>query len=551
MRREIGSLIPIKWQRAWLIAAIIFAVYLPSFWNEFLWDDEQFIQRNLFTTSVRYIPQIFTTNTIAGAGEFSNYYRPLTTLSFLIDRLIWGLRPFGFHLTNTSLHAGAAVLLFWYLTQLGVKRPAAWWLALAFGLNPLQTEAVVYMNSRGDSWYVLWLMSGLLLALRWLKTTDWRWYAASLASFAAAILSKEIAIAGVGLLSLTYGLVWVSEVDSFKPWQSQWWQKTKWGWSLILGWGSLVLAYLGLRLTVLDFGDFLNFYQGSNLYTESLVVRLIMFCRALFEYWRLLVFPYPLHMEREIPLITEWWSWPVWGAILVVTGLLALGWWEWRQTRRPWIWFGLAWFFVMLGPVSGVVPINGLLYEHWLYLPMVGWWLMVGRVVQLGLQRRWLRWLNPAIPWMVGAILVIWIGLTIRQNWIWRSPLSLYPYTLQFSQTARLHNNLAMAYADAGEAERAIEHYQQAIALDDNYPQTRYNLGRTYRELNQPARAEAEFKRALQINPRFDLAKVALLELALEAEDWPLASQYLDELLQLYPREPQLLLLKNQLKSKL
>lgn len=551
MRQHIDRLIPAKWQQAWVIALIVFVVYLPSFWNTFVWDDEQFIQRNLFTTSVRYIPQIFTTNTIAGAGEFSNYYRPFTTLSFLVDRLIWGLRPFGFHLTNTALHAGAAVLLFFYLSRLGVRRSAAWWLALAFGLNPLQTEAVVYMNSRGDSWYVLWLMAALLLALRWLTTVDWRWYVASLCCFVAAILSKEIAVAGAGLLGLTYLHIWLRGGDGSKVWSNKWWIKTRWGWALILGWGSVVIGYVGLRLTVLSFGNFLNFYQGTNLYTDSLVVRLVMFSRALFEYWRLLILPYPLHMERGIPLMTEWWSWPVWGAILVVASVLGLGWWEWRQTRQSWIWFGLAWFFVMLGPVSGVVPINGLLYEHWLYLPMVGWWIMVGRVMQLSLQRLQLQWLDRAMGWLVVMVFVIWTGLTIRQNWIWRSPLSLYPYTLQFAQTARLHNNLAMAYADAGEVGQAIHHYQQAIALDDGYPQTHYNLGRTYLELNQVQQAEVEFKRALEINPRFDLAKVALLELALEAENWPLANQYLDELLQLYPREPQLLQLKTQLKAKL
>ena len=33
-----------------------------------------------------------------------HYYRPLTSLTFLIDHRIWGVAPFGYHVTNLLLH---------------------------------------------------------------------------------------------------------------------------------------------------------------------------------------------------------------------------------------------------------------------------------------------------------------------------------------------------------------------------------------------------------------------------------------------------------------
>ena len=82
-----------------ILIGATFLAYFSSFSNPFIWDDEQFITSNAYVRNFD-IGKIFTTNTVAGAGVQSNYYRPLTTLSFAVDTAIWGSNPFGFHLTN-------------------------------------------------------------------------------------------------------------------------------------------------------------------------------------------------------------------------------------------------------------------------------------------------------------------------------------------------------------------------------------------------------------------------------------------------------------------
>lgn len=544
-----------------LLFSIIFLTYSPSFWNTFIWDDEQFIQKNTFLTSLRYLPQIFTTNTIAGAGEASNYYRPLTTVSFLIDRLIWGLRPFGFHLTNTVLHGGVAVALMYLLISLGVRKKVAFVMSLLFAVHPLQTEAVVYMNSRGDSLYALLLILALICFVKvlhqssqlFLNGTTWqfrlntrRWAILTVFFFCLSILAKEIAVAGVGLMVVLF----IKEEIEKNVSLSRVWIKQKWS-VLTLFFSTAVLAgYLGLRLTVLNFQDFTNFYGAQNTYTSSLAIRLFTFCRAFLNYWQLIIVPYPLHMERSLPLVTSFTSPWVLAAGGLVILILLIGVWEWGCCHSIWVLFGLSWLLILLGPVSGIVPINGLIYEHWLYLPIVGtlliaygFLLALFSFIKLQQKHFLVKFLNAFSVFLVG----VYILLTLRQNWIWRSPLSFYPYTLQYTESARIQNNLAMAYDENGDHAAAIQHYLRAIAVGDDYPQTHYNLAQTYVQINKPAEAEQQYLRTLQMNSDFDLAYPALARLYFEHGEYVAALNMIEVISRKYPQQGEFVLAKSQI----
>ena len=61
------------------------------------------------------------------SNEQANWH-PLTWLSLEIDAQLFGLRSWGFHLTNLLLHAANIVLLFAVLrTMTGALWQSAWW----------------------------------------------------------------------------------------------------------------------------------------------------------------------------------------------------------------------------------------------------------------------------------------------------------------------------------------------------------------------------------------------------------------------------------------
>lgn len=552
-----------------ILVIVGFLIYLPSFWNHFLWDDEQFIYRNQFVINFD-LPNIFSQNTIAGAGEISDYYRPLTTLSFAIDHAVWGLRPFGFHLTNTLLHISAGALLFLLLTNLGVTNfnhtkhsrwwsaltnDPSWWIALFFLTHPIQTEAVVYTNSRGDSWYTLFSFLGSWLLTLAVSSQPLRVkigtshlqlsrnlvLGASLVCYPLAILSKEIGLASIGLYGLILGKIWLVNGHKYSPSQILRLKIMTMITAMILI--SVASGYLLLRTTWLNFDHSFTAYSESSIYTDHLWVRLATFSKVVWIYFSLLLVPVQLHMERTTTIIASPWTlWPV-ATIMLLFILIFSGGREWLKQHTIWIWLGTAWFFGMLLPVSGILPINGLLYEHWLYVPMVGYWLIIWRLFTFLPMPKLPSWKQIRFAALVTIVVGLSV-LTLRQNWRWRHPIPFYSYLLQYTQSARIYNNLAMAYADDRQPDQAVEFYLKAIEYADAYPQTHYNLARTYLELGETESAIAHLERAIQMSPQFYLAHELLLASYLQSKNFDQALAVCSTLTDQFPTNLNLQLLK-------
>lgn len=531
-------------------------VYVFSFNNQFVWDDEQFIYKNRFVTEFK-LKQLFGTSTTAGAGIDSNYYRPLTSLSFSWDWLLSNGNELFFHVTNTGLHLGAGLALLTLLKRLGLNQSACFWISLIFLIHPLQTEAVTYINSRGDSLYTLLLLLSLISLDAYLKkqkhvkfrkmkfeTSPEGWLMLSSILFGLSILAKEIAVAGLGLMVLTSGY-WLWQQIKLRG--SDWIEQLK---QIVIGLlpaAFLVALYLTLRATLLNFSNSFNFYDEVNVYSSSLGIRLLTFSKILLIYFRLLLIPYPLHMERTVEIITNPINLWTMVSLLILGGLTWIGYQEIKQQKTAWIWLGLGWFFIMLAPVSGLVPINGLLYEHWLYLPQVGFWLIlwgIFKIFKSRIQAVWPKfnkksWQQLSICLLL-PLLVAYGLLTIRQNIIWTHPIRFYQYTLNYTQSARLHNNLAMAYSDEGNFQAAIEHYQQALKLGSNYPQIYHNLGNAYQRQQQIERAKQYYQQALELNPDFFYSYQPLLSIYWQQENYPAAATILEKMLQRDPGNRQL-----------
>ncbi len=549
----------------WLVAVLWLAVigtvvYCTSLFNPFIWDDEQFIYRNSFVTQFQ-LPQLLTESITSGAGEVSNYYRPLTSLSFAVDYAIWGMRPFGFHLTNTLLHLGAGLFLYFVLRQLS-NSPAhppvfwqewQWWIALFFLIHPVQTEAVSYINSRGDSLYVFLLMTSILSVLLWwqkkrpplpsllsdLITPHLQivLLCTSIITFTLSIFAKELGILGAALLPLTVLTFEAQRHASLR--KSVLFLLKKW-WLWLLVW-SIAAAYLLLRATSLNFQNSFNFYDHTeNIYGQSLSVRLGTFSRVFWTYQQVLLLPFPLHMERSINLeqsILNWWT----VATLSFLGVIvSCGWYERHRHKTVWIWFGLLWYLICLLPVSGIIAINGVLYEHWLYLPIVGWLVVGWRTSMLVLPKAPLSWKIIGITFLA----TIYSFLTIRQNYLWGNVIRFYTYTLQFNQTPRLWNNLGMAYADQHQYQQALTAYQQAIDHGgSDYSQIHHNIGNTQERLGNKTAAQAAYERAIAINPDFYFSYPALINIYMSSQQYQPAKPLLEQYLVYQPHDPTALFL--------
>ena len=402
------------------VAALAAAAYVPSLFGVFQFDD--------YNVIVHY-PTVHSWEALferAGGGV-----RPLLKASYTLN---WTL-GFGFSLFNIAVHALNAALLFLVGEALFRERRAALIAALLFALHPAATEAVTYISGRSSSLMAVFYLGAMLVYLhgrRWL----------SVLLFFAAVATRETAVtlpAALLLCEVCRGTGWREIVRRQWP-----------HWVLLLaGAVFLLLNQRYFDLVAYGFGER---SLGDNLLTQVggvsyLVLRLV----SLHGY----------NIDPALPTLTEWTPTLVFQAVLLLA-LFILGLANLRS--RPWIAFGVLWFFLQLSPTNSIVPRLDVANDRQLYL--ASWGLFLALAVQLN--EHW----KYAVP-ILAAFLVASVvrQLDYRSEVaLWESDAALAPWN------ARAHNNLGYAYQLAGRPQDAKREYHAALLFDPRHQKARLNL---------------------------------------------------------------------------
>ncbi|MGA2622043.1 MAG: hypothetical protein ABSF26_31005, partial [Thermoguttaceae bacterium] len=77
-------------------------------------------------------------------------WHPLTWLSHMLDCQLYGLHPWGHHLSNVLLHAAATVLLFLALRRMTARSWPSGLVAAVFAVHPLHVESAAWIAERKD-----------------------------------------------------------------------------------------------------------------------------------------------------------------------------------------------------------------------------------------------------------------------------------------------------------------------------------------------------------------------------------------------------------------
>lgn len=481
------------------IAAV--AAYLPVFSNDFAWDDEYLVLKNLDIQSLRNVPGIFARSWAGGVeyelGQAQNrpYFRPMAEASMALDwALGGGPNATVFHATNLAIHVAAALLLLVWLRRLfpdrsgggepGARGLAAAWRsllpsfgALLWAVHPVHTEAVNLVTYRttllsGLATFAVLALLGrtvgapapeatapsvdgppgvrrrLLAPLRYradggAPDSTVRIVAACVA-FAAGLLAKEVTLVTPGLLLLAdlfgRGLDRRRIVRVYVP-------------LAVIG-----VAYLGLRASMTGAGVF-DFFDGMTLFE-----RVAMVPRVFFLYVRLAVLPYPLCPFYDWGILGVPGSWfeadIVAGLLLMavtVAGIAA----TFRRARTAS--FGLAFFLVALLPVSHIVPFFDAAGERFLYVPLAGLLVAaIGAALALAGTSALLRLFR-----VLGiVVLVAFAGLTHARSTQWRDSETILRVTVQdFPMSVSAHLGLAQLLTDTERSDQAVPLFREVTRL--------------------------------------------------------------------------------------
>ncbi len=489
------------------LAGLAFWVYVNAFGNGFVWDDVVLIENNPAIKHWRTMPSLLAGDILPGPedGDRSNYYRPLQMLTYALDYQVWGLEPFGFHLTSTTIHAAAVVLLFYLGRRLFAEPAPALAAAALWAVHPVHTEAVTYLSGRSDPLAGMLLLAGLLASLRAGERTAWQraWRALSLAAFFLALLAREAALVWLALVPL------VDLAACRRQGRGPRWHRDLLG--RYLPYLAVAAAYLALRGLATMPAPF-----AGGTAEIPLALRLLTMAKVVWQYLAFLAMPLDPHMERRVEPVASFVEPAFLAAAVGVAAVLVLA---WQLRRRMWpVSFGIAWFFLALLAVSNVVPLATFMAEHWLYVPSMG----------LALAAGWLsgrfgeRWRQPVATALV--VLVAAYGLaTVRRNRDWRDSRTLFESTVAAAPwSARAWSNLGNAYLELGDLDRARPALERALAIASGAaPVARLDLGVLHRQAGRPEAALEEFRLLLAADPRDALAynEIALTLAALGRPD--------------------------------
>ena len=495
------------WSRSWIFPAILVVAVVLAYANSlatpFLFDDLGAVQHN---ESIRQ----WSTALNPPADGSTTTGRPLVNLSFALNHALQGDTPWGYHALNVLIHAAATLLLFGVMRRTlgmmnggvgrglpptpsrlsGVKPDLpAFTIALLWAVHPLQTESVTCIAQRTESLCGLFYLAVFYGFVRGTSSAaPARWLALSVSACLAGMATKEVA-ATAPLLVLLYDRTFTA--GSFA---AAWRQRRGYYAALAATW--LLLSWLvfgrgGSRGIAAGFGLGISWWEYLLKQSEALVL-----------YLKLSVWPHPLVLDYGTAVVHSfaevWWQGPVVLALLAGT--------VWALIRRPVPGFAGAWFFVILAPSSSVVPlVTQTMAEHRMYLPLAA-------VLALAVSAIWRR-LGPRAWLPLGAVAVLFTGLTVARNHDYREGLTIWADTVaKCPQSGRAHINLGVELRQAGRRPEALAHFARAIELNgESVISGHYHSGSTLLELGRVADAIRHLETALQLAPahvdaRFTLA---------------------------------------------
>jgi tetratricopeptide (TPR) repeat protein len=348
-------------------------------------------------------------------------------------------------LLNIAFHAMNASLLFLIGKALFRDRRAALIAALLFALHPAATEAVTYISGRSSSLMAVFYLGAILAYVR-----GAHWGISSLL-FVCAVATRETAV------TLPAALLLCELCREVRPgWKEI--LRRQWAhWSLLLAGGIFML--LNQRYFDLVAYGYGERGLGDNLLTQVggvayLVLRLV----SLHGY----------NIDPALPTLTEWT--PALGfqalllAVLLVLGIANL-------RARPWIAFGVLWFFLQLAPTNSIVPRLDVANDRQLYL--ASWGLFLALSVQLSKINLSMR----KIVAITAIVLTVFLAASVFRQLDYRSEIALWESSVAAAPwNARGHNNLGYAYQLAGRVPEARREYETALFFDPANAKARLNL---------------------------------------------------------------------------
>lgn len=502
------------------VALLTFAIYLPALNNGLLvnWDEDVYILNNVHIRSLNI--DFFRW---AILDYKTNLWHPVTWLSHAIDYALWGLNPFGHHLTSILLHAvnsGIVVMIAYRLIRMApAETPetvttsltstknaliASIVTGLLFGIHPIHVESVAWATERKDLLYSLFYLLSIIFYLR--HVTDCpaghpprkfiinRQYQVSLLLFLLSIASKPMAVTLPVVLLL---LDWypLQRLKNCK--NLLYLAQEKLPYFLLSGSIALITVIAQKHHSV---GGLISLEKAPLLFRFLLAMKsLMLYCaNILFPHNLLPIYFYP----RDRSILKPEFGYAALFILLTAAACFLL-------RKRRVIPASLMFFVISLFPVLGLMQAGvQSMADRFAYLATIGPFLLTG----LGISWIWSRTgtlahrripVRTAVAAATLAVTLLLSYVTYQQIGIWKNAIILWSHTITKSTVPdkELYIFRADALEKSGELEKAQDDYANALTIDPNYPGIYFNRGINFLHHGYYDRAIEDFTTVTKLTP--------------------------------------------------
>jgi protein O-mannosyl-transferase len=122
-----------------------------------------------------------------------------------------------------------------------------------------------------------------------------------------------------------------------------------------------------------------NTSLGFNIVTTSgitPVTYLLTSFNVLWTYIRLLLLPINQNLDYDYPIAKTLFEFPTLFSFVGHVAVVGVSFWLYKKKGWLLMPFGVAWFYIALSPVQSFVPIIDVIFEHRLYMPSIGFFLL-------------------------------------------------------------------------------------------------------------------------------------------------------------------------------
>jgi protein O-mannosyl-transferase len=480
--------------------AAAFLVYAPTLRYEFVGDDRYQIVGNPHLQSWHFLGRYFTGH-VWSHVELSlpiNHYRPIFLLWLRLNYLIFGLAPWGWHLTTVVTHLVVTLLLYVLARRVSGDDWSAGAAALIFGLHPVHLESVAWVSGVTDPLCAVFLLGGCL-AYQQARGRAQAGAPRSLASwllYTLALLSKETAVV-LPVLIFIYEWLFGPRAGEASGWE-RYRSRARAALSASVPYLALTAVYLVARALALR--GLAHAQVALPLSTQFLTLPSVLWFYVKHLLWPAgLSAMYDMEYVRR-PDFIHFVS-PALGAAGTILGL---GVWCRRSSR---VGFASAWLALPILPVLLLrfQPQDNFVHDRFLYIPSLGLALLAGlawRRLETSPSRILAHPGTRFIP--VALVAGLLAAGTLRQSSYWKDDLVFSQHDLSSlppGMVPAAQNNLGIALAERGRLAEAVKLWQQMLARDATSFAALYNLGYYSYRAGRLPEAESYLLRALESNP--------------------------------------------------